>query len=154
MTGVYNRKYFMETMEHAGKLDKTASILVIDVNGLKNTNDSMGHAAGDELICSVPTVAKKVFGRDAVISRMGGDEFAILLYEDKKTALEKAEEMKKLAAKHKGKYVKEVSISVGVASTEEDPALTMEELYQRADKLMYEDKSMFYRSGGHDRRRR
>ena len=101
MTGVYNRKYFMETMEHAGKLDKTASILVIDVNGLKNTNDSMGHAAGDELICSVPTVAKKVFGRDAVISRMGGDEFAILLYEDKKTALEKAEEMKKLAAKHK-----------------------------------------------------
>lgn len=154
MTGVYNRKYFMEKMEHAGKLDEALSILVIDVNGLKRMNDSLGHAAGDELICSVPMLAKKAFGKDAVIARMGGDEFAVMAYEDKNATLTKVEELKKSAVKHKGKLIGEVSVSVGVASTEDYPALTMEELYQKADMLMYEDKSLYYGSTGHDRRRR
>lgn len=154
MTGVYNRKYFIEMLEDPSRPNKDMCISVIDVNGLKETNDSLGHAAGDELICAVPLFAKKAFGNDMVISRMGGDEFAILTYGSFDETAEKIKTMKEYASKHKGKLINEVYLSAGIACHADHKELTPEGLYQRADKLMYEDKSAFYKQNGHDRRKR
>lgn len=154
MTGAYNRKYFIEIIENPEMLKDALCISVIDVNGLKNTNDTLGHVAGDEMICAVPVFAKKAFGNDVIISRMGGDEFAIITYGSLDEVAEKIKMMKSYAAGHKGSLVNAIYLSVGIACHAEYSDLTPEGLFQKADKLMYEDKSEFYKQNGHDRRRR
>lgn len=70
MTGAYNRKFFMERLEAPDVVRDDLCISVIDVNGLKETNDTLGHAAGDEMICTVPVIARKAFGESVIIARM------------------------------------------------------------------------------------
>ncbi len=154
MTGVFNRKFFMEQLEKPSVIKDDLCITVMDINGLKETNDSLGHAAGDELICSIPQFAKAAFGEKVILSRMGGDEFAILFYGNRDEAAEKIRKMMEYAAGHKGKLIGSVYLSAGFACHADDPDLTPEELYRKADKFMYEDKSAFYRQKGHDRRQR
>ena len=55
------------------------SIIVADVDGLKQINDRQGHAAGDDLLKRTALVLKEAFRADEVVARMGGDEFAVLL---------------------------------------------------------------------------
>lgn len=154
MTGAYNRKYFIEMIEEPKMQKKDLCITVIDVNGLKETNDTLGHAAGDEMICAVPMFARKAFGDDVVIARMGGDEFAVIDYGRLEEIAEKVDMMKKYAVEHKGRFVEQVHLSAGIASQSEYSELTPEGLFRKADKFMYEDKSAFYRQKGHDRRSR
>lgn len=154
MTGAYNRKYFIEMLENPESIRDDLCITAIDINGLKQTNDSLGHAAGDELICAVPAFVKKAFGEKVAVSRMGGDEFAILTYGTHDEIAEKVRLMKKYGAEHKGSLINEVYLSAGIACRSEYKELTPEGLYQKADKFMYEDKSAFYRQNRHDRRRR
>ena len=154
MTGIYNRKYFIEMLEDKETQLEGLCISVIDINGLKETNDTLGHAAGDELICAVPALAKQAFGKDVLISRMGGDEFAILSYGSNDEVSEKIRLMKEYALKHKGKLINEIYLSTGTACYADNKGLTCEGLMQKADKLMYEDKAAFYQQKGHDRRRR
>ena len=84
----------------------------------------------------------------------GGNEFAILTYGTFDEVSEKVKAMKGHALKYKGIYVHEVYLSAGIACLSEYKDLTPEGLYHTADKLMYEDKSAFYRQKGHDRRQR
>lgn len=152
MTGAFNRKYFIEMLEDPKVIGNDLCITVIDVNGLKETNDTLGHTAGDELIRAVPLFAREAFGKNVIIARMGGDEFAILTYGTFDEVSEKIKAMKDHALKYKGIYVREVYLSAGIACQSEYKDLTPEGLYHTADKLMYEDKSAFYRQKGHDRR--
>ena len=154
MTGAYNRKYFIEKLDDPEVLKDDLCISVIDVNGLKATNDTLGHAAGDEMICSVPICARKAFGDDVIISRTGGDEFAILTFGSPEEIALKVKAMKEYASKYKGKFIGAVYLSVGIACRSEYKDLPTEGLFQTADKFMYVDKSAFYRQKGHDRRRR
>ena len=154
MTGVYNRKFFIEMIENPETLKNDLCITVIDVNGLKETNDLLGHAAGDEMICAVSDLAKQAFGKDAFISRMGGDEFSVLTYGSREEMKEKMKNMKTLAANYNGKLINKVSFSVGIACRSEFTDMTPEGLFQTADKLMYEDKAAYYKRSGIDRRRR
>ena len=154
MTKVYNRKYFMEMLGSPEMLKDDLCITVIDINGLKETNDTLGHIAGDEMISSVPVSVKKAFGEKAVVARMGGDEFAVLTFAGREEAEKMAAKMKEYAKEYKGRYIDKVHISAGVACRSEDRELTPEELYRQADRRMYEDKTAYYRQSGHDRRSR
>lgn len=154
MTGAYNRKYFMEMLERPDMRKNDLCISVIDVNGLKEINDSKGHAAGDEMICSVPQFARKAFGKDAIIARTGGDEFAILTVGSREDIEKKTEKMKEYAAKHKGKLIDHVYLSVGSACQSDYKDLDPDGLFRKADKFMYEDKTAYYSQKGHDRRHR
>jgi diguanylate cyclase (GGDEF)-like protein/PAS domain S-box-containing protein len=80
LTGLYNRAYFdseFTSLQHNMRLP--VSIIVVDVDGLKLTNDSKGHEAGDRLIVSVATILTEACRGDDTIARVGGDEFSILL---------------------------------------------------------------------------
>ena len=154
MTGVYNRKYFIETIENASIKKDGLCITVIDINGLKETNDTLGHSAGDEMISSVPGFARQAFGKDTVIARLGGDEFGIITYGDHNEIAEKVRAMKEYAEGNKGKLINSVFLSVGIACRSEFKDMSPEGLFQQADKAMYEDKSAYYKQKGHDRRRR
>lgn len=136
------------------QLNKNIAMSVIDVNGLKETNDNLGHAAGDEMICAVPPIAQQAFGSGAFIARIGGDEFAVVTYGAPDELAGRAAEMKDAAAKHKGDLIGAVLLSVGIACRSDYKDLPPEGLFQTADKFMYEDKSAYYRQKGHDRRQR
>lgn len=80
-TLTHNRKYFIESLEETCRNSKDPfSILFIDVDGLKFVNDKFGHAAGDEILLQVAHMLSAATGKNDVLARMGGDEFAILMH--------------------------------------------------------------------------
>ncbi len=80
LTGLFNRRYYFEQIK---KLDIDAhyplGIMMLDVNGLKIINDAFGHYAGDNALIKLGNVLKHIFGKNNIVARIGGDEFAVLL---------------------------------------------------------------------------
>lgn len=80
LTGLYNRRFFDEEL---ARLDTPRNmpltLLLMDVNGLKLTNDAFGHQAGDRLLRTVADVLRRTCREDEIVARIGGDEFIILL---------------------------------------------------------------------------
>lgn len=80
LTGLYNRRYFEEELQRLDtKRNLPLSIIYADVNGLKIINDAFGHEKGDWLLQNVANIMKSSCRADDIISRVGGDEFVILL---------------------------------------------------------------------------
>lgn len=146
LTGVYNRRYFMDYILNAkNKTINDVCIMVIDVNGLKTVNDTIGHEAGDELICAVPKCCRQVFGKNADICRIGGDEFVLVIRNTDQTIPEAIEKLKNTAYQWQGKHSEHLHVSVGWASSNSHPDIDMNKLFSEADKKMYDDKKMYYR---------
>jgi diguanylate cyclase (GGDEF)-like protein len=76
LTGFYNRFYLKELTEDP-KLQQGLGVTYLDINNLKRTNDTQGHAAGDQLIVKVARMLRE-FYESSMIFRMGGDEFVVL----------------------------------------------------------------------------
>ncbi len=80
LTGVYNRTYFEEEMNRQDKRKgEPVGILICDVDGLKNFNDTMGNKAGDFLLKAIADLFRKVLPQDCIVARTGGDEFCVLI---------------------------------------------------------------------------
>ena len=81
LTGLPNRAWFRAKIEQALDLDHPFSVLFIDLDHFKVVNDSLGHDAGDQLLKSISVRLREVLGATtgAVVSRLGGDEFGVLL---------------------------------------------------------------------------
>lgn len=145
LTGAYNRRYFLETVDKEKiKNSKELSLIMIDVNGLKQANDTYGHEAGDELICAVPKCCRDVLGEDVLICRMGGDEFAIIITKGKDSITNLKKEIYKRASEWQGKHLKELHFAMGWATRSEFPEGNIESLLKIADEKMYEDKKRYY----------
>jgi diguanylate cyclase (GGDEF)-like protein len=83
LTGLGNRRAFFERgaveLEHVRRQGRPVALLYVDVDGLKAVNDAHGHTAGDRLIAAVALVLSGLVRTGDVVSRIGGDEFALLL---------------------------------------------------------------------------
>ena len=80
LTGLYNRRFYEEEMYRLDtERNLPFSIIMLDVNGLKLTNDVFGHKIGDELLIRTANIMKQECRTEDIIARLGGDEFAILL---------------------------------------------------------------------------
>lgn len=143
MTGFRNRLSFESEMSRMNaELDslRPLSIVVIDIDGLKITNDTFGHNAGDELLKKAASIIRKVFRNRGSISRIGGDEFCVLLpHTDLESAQELTEHLLKLQNRLNSIYSDiPISMSVGLASTEEsEEDEDIYDVYRRADDEMY-----------------
>jgi len=80
LTGLLNWRGFDELATHRGRSTRFA-VLSIDVDGLKQVNDTRGHAAGDQLLMTVAKALRLVIRSSDVVARLGGDEFAALLFD-------------------------------------------------------------------------
>ena len=148
LTGLLNRRRFLEELElelaAARRGMRSSAALVIDVDGFKFVNDSLGHQAGDELIRSVArTLAERLRGSDA-IARLGGDEFACLLRgasaaEADAVATELLTTLREQRFTTGGETVR-VTASAGIAPLDAGERPTAEELLSAADLAMYEAK--------------
>ena len=152
LTGIYNRYAYEKDLD---TLEDNENLVVfsVDINGLKHTNDTKGHQAGDELICGAAEVITKVLNKYGKCYRTGGDEFIGLSHvsEDKIDSLIK--ELNVVADSWKGKMIDKLSLSSGFASRKEFPKYTLDELVGTADQRMYKQKSEYYLSRGIDRRK-
>ncbi|KAA0697659.1 diguanylate cyclase [Neorhizobium sp. P12A] len=83
MTGLANRSQFLTRLssfcDHHGERKSLAALLLVDLDGFKAVNDSMGHAAGDECLKEAASRLRSVCGDGGFVARIGGDEFAALM---------------------------------------------------------------------------
>jgi diguanylate cyclase (GGDEF)-like protein len=79
LTGAWNRRRLSEELEWLARGGGTGSLLLLDLDGFKGVNDTLGHAAGDELLRRVALAVQGCVRRADVVARLGGDEFGVLL---------------------------------------------------------------------------
>ena len=153
MTGVKNKHAFSEyeaSLNQQLKEDSIAKLAVVvcDINGLKYANDTFGHAAGDKLIKDAAALITGYFTHGAVF-RIGGDEFAVILQGKGYDTLEAvAEEFNRTVEANIEKN--EVVVSIGYSVLQETDQ-QVHDVFERADKLMYERKQQLKSMGAHTR---
>ncbi len=151
LTGVYNRRYFEEEFKRLDtERNLPLTLAMLDVNGLKLTNDAFGHLVGDKVLKKVAEVMKKECRMDDIIARIGGDEFVILL---PKTNLDQAkivvERIHEMITREKVDSIN-LSISYGW-ETKHECGQEMTTIFKKAEDDMYRRKlsdstSMRYRT--------
>lgn len=137
LTGLYNRAFFdaeLERLAHGRMFP--ISIVMADINGLKAVNDTLGHEAGDNLIRMAGQIILQVFRINDIVTRIGGDEFIVLLPgTDKNVAEAHVKRIMSCPEIVNGL----VSIAFGIATAENKDQLP--EALKRSDERMYQDKT-------------
>ena len=142
MTGVRNKYAYSEREASVNQKIKTGEIqkvavVVCDINGLKAVNDSQGHAKGDQLIKDACKMICRQFSHGTVF-RIGGDEFVVLLKDEGyDTMLEDIEEFNRKVEANISENGVVVSIGYSVLEQEDRQ---LRDVFERADKMMYERK--------------
>ena len=150
LTQIHNRRYCMEYMTRVREMENPDyTVFCFDLNNLKTTNDTYGHAQGDILIRSAADVIINAFEPHGIVARMGGDEFiaiaetnnpeevSAMIREFRDNIAQKNEEIPDL----------HLSIAFGYASCS-PKEYNIEKIYQIADDLMYENKQKMKKSSG------
>lgn len=155
MTGVLNRFAFeTDKLEcYAKENDFNQTVLMMDINGLKIINDTMGHAVGDEVIIGAANCAMAVLSSYGKIYRFGGDEFVAVLNCSTAQLSDLLKQLRDSYAQWQGQHISELHVSVGYASRKDNPSVSIEDLVKIADDEMYQEKAIFYQQTENDRRR-
>lgn len=140
LTGLYNRRGWNRRVDEEQKRLKrdarapvAVAVYMLDVDGLKITNDERGHAAGDAILRQVSKVISSVTREHDITARLGGDEFAIM------TIQSQAAEADLIRARlERGFHSASLAVSIGCAFAES--LETISDAMDRADSLMYEAK--------------
>lgn len=142
LTSLYNRTYFEEELDRlaTGRFNPVG-MMIFDLDGLKLVNDTMGHEAGDRLLKNFAQILLKCFRSSDVVSRVGGDEFAVLLPETDSPALDKAAVRidKKINQYNRTNPSLPLSVSMGKA-IRKDNRSSLRDIYKEADNRMYRTK--------------
>lgn len=140
LSGLPNRRYYEETLKVMDTEENLpATVVFADINNLKMTNDIFGHTAGDELIIKAGQIIKSFFPDDVLVSRIGGDEFVVLLPHTG------ADEIKMTMDRIKSAFANTraasiiCSISIG-CDTRTDMIQSMEQTVNNAENAMYREK--------------
>lgn len=142
LTGLYNRARFVEEMQkYENSQYVPTGIIMCDVDGLKIVNDTFGHKTGDELLLSAARVIKKAFRDGDMIARVGSDEISILLPFADIFRLEDAVLCIQNEVENYNCHNVDIPLSISIGfSFRKNEALSMHELYKRADNHMYREK--------------
>lgn len=148
LTGIKNRNYYQDRIEQLVRpATSTVTYVFCDVNGLHETNNTLGHEAGDRMLIALANELSRSFGRDLSF-RFGGDEFlAVALDESAEEVRRKCDQL--LENLEKQGY----HISLGIARQGVDQ-LEINQLLFQADKAMRKAKEEYYKDTEYDRRAR
>lgn len=141
LTGLYNHGFFLGELARLQRgREFPVSIVMVDVDHLKQINDEHGHAAGDELLKHVAKVLMSAFRAEDVVARIGGDEFAILLpATDAPAADVSLQRVRDVIRENNGGEIgMPIRISMGVSTADKAERLTV--ALKEADANMYREK--------------
>lgn len=141
LTGCLNRRGLLRELAMKSEMGKEFYLIFIDLDNFKQINDTLGHEAGDELLCDVITTWSKIQSKyPFTICRLGGDEFAII-YEtkDKEITREFITKVLRSITTLQSKFANYVSASAGLALYDEDTS-DLQQLLSYADTAMYKAK--------------
>jgi len=148
LTEVYNRRHFFETSESMIALSerehKAVSLLMLDIDHFKTINDSYGHQVGDTVLIDLSKKIQKMTRHSDLFARIGGEEFAILLYnvsikDARVVAQNICDTIAEYAFFDKKNQLIRVTVSIGVASID-NGVDTLDTLYHKTDLKLYEAK--------------
>ncbi len=148
LTGVYNRRYFTDRigkeLERSRRYEHPLAFLMIDINGFKAVNDTLGHQAGDRVLCDVAGAIQEELRSVDIVIRYGGDEFLAVLPETNGEAdviaarLQEAIEVRS----RNGEFSSlPVSLAVGMAYWSPGGSTSLDDVLRLADSRMYEAKN-------------
>jgi diguanylate cyclase (GGDEF)-like protein len=147
LTGLYNRRGFLsiggQHLKLADRAKREMVLLLVDFDHLKEINDTLGHQDGDRALIETANILTDTFRRSDVVARIGGDEFAVLAIEARKNNVESLTTrlQKNLDAYNAGEgHSYKLSLSVGVSFYYPEHPCLIDELVDRADRSMYEQK--------------
>ena len=152
MTDLENRRAYDEYIAllnekiKSGDADDRLFVMMMDVNGLKKTNDIFGHIAGDELLVGSAECIYRNFGDHGRCFRSGGDEFIVIAAMEEDDFERRKKNLEEDLKAWNGEHIQGIAISVGKAGHSEFPEATMEELIDIADRRMYVNKQHYYAS--------
>jgi diguanylate cyclase (GGDEF)-like protein len=152
LTGLHNRRAYEDSIAEHSRIPTEENFVFVslDVNGLKTVNDTKGHAAGDELLIGAATCMKRCFGPYGRVYRVGGDEFAAIIFANQRQLEHIKKDFAETTGQWSGDLVKSISVSSGYVTKQEAGEATVHEIAEMADKKMYEAKARYYEK--HDRR--
>lgn len=151
MTGLYNRAFFEETLQNleANRRDPV-SFIIVDLNGLKTANDTLGHHAGDKLIRRTAEVLKASIEEGTIAARIGGDEFILIMPgADAQKAREMVERVESLVAMN-NKYYREPELSLSIGASTSAAGFPLLKFISLADDEMYKHKGIYHRRRSSD----
>jgi diguanylate cyclase (GGDEF)-like protein len=144
LTGLYNRSLYeslVSILEEGHR--EQVTVVIIDIDGLKETNDTLGHSSGDRLIQRTASILRSAFRPEDIIARIGGDEFAVLLPGVSATTAEAA--FKRIWVKLDEYNLQNpdypTHFSAGVATG--GPDIPIAAIIQQADVRMYAHKKVY-----------
>ena len=137
LTNLYNRRgwdLLLDSEEdRCRRFGHPAAILIVDLDGLKQINDNLGHAAGDALIIRTGSVLRQAARALDIVARLGGDEFGVLSIECDRNGGESL--LKRIRS-----ALEDADIQACVGIAVRKPASGLKEAWERADNMMYEEK--------------
>jgi len=151
LTGAYNHRFFNTALDNEIKKSRTSpnavALVMIDIDNFKMCNDISGHDYGDDILKGTATILKEAAGKENIVCRYGGDEFAVILpgY-DLQSASQIAHTIRNLYEAKKSKYFEEnafnnITLSMGL-SVYPDLADTKDDLINQADMALYHSKNL------------
>ncbi len=145
LTKLHNRAFYTDELNRLERKSlRPVSAIVIDLNGLKEANDQRGHDAGDALLRRFGEVLNSVVKAPHRATRIGGDEFAVLMPGADRQAAQGMIDTINEILKINNQFYSDALLSVSLGSATSEPGESMEALMKRADDLMYENKRLHY----------
>ena len=147
LTGIYNRRVYEKALiDYDSQNFLPLSVVIGDVNGLKAVNDTLGHSKGDSLLRSISELLTRCAKDLGLVCRIGGDEFAIIIYGQKEEKIIELIENIRISFAGREEELMGASIALGYA-IKTNISQNLKNIIDIADKNMYSDKR-------NDRRRR
>ena len=146
LTGLYNIRGFRilaeQSLRMAHRSKEPFSVLFIDLDDLKQTNDLLGHQAGSEFLIETGEILKDTFRETDVFGRIGGDEFAVAGQFSRSAILHAAQRLEESAAQRNEEAGRRIGLhfSIGHVTTDAGLHESLDELLAKADEAMYEEK--------------
>lgn len=149
LTGLYNRRGFStlatQHLKLARRTEQGFFIVFADLDGLKQINDSYGHAKGDAALVETAEILRKTFKDSDILARYGGDEFLILVTDtihNNREKIYKRFKMRVEECNNSGKLKCPLSVSLGIVSYEPGKETDLDKLIAEADRELYKDKQL------------
>ncbi len=154
LTQCRNRRAYLEDVQTTLAMHVPFVYVSMDVNGLKQVNDTVGHEGGDELLKGAAFCMKLCFGSYGKVYRMGGDEFAAIMLVDTDRLQYIRRDFEETMSKWKGRLVSQLHVACGYVYSQDVDWKTMKDIERIGDLRIYAEKAAYYKRPENNRRKR